>query len=378
MAKITTKPDPKKKSYTFVRVGENLYRIKETGGYYALIKRNRKQIRRSLKTTDKSMAKRRLQALLKKVENLRIDAKISNITFLEYSQRWLEKTGVNVKEKTSQRLKHCLDGLTPYIGYIPVRNISPRNCEEWIIGRGKMLSASSYKQERRVLISILEEAVRDGLILENPARDLPTRKISKSTINLPTHEQFRLLIKQMRQADIRGIYGADLVELLAYSGMRLNEATELRWPDIDFDRGCFTITGGEYGTKNHEVRTVPLFPAMLELLNRIQSEPRKISTDRVIPIKGARSLMASASKKAKIPRFTHHSMRHYFCSNAIEAGIDFKVIAGWLGHKDGGILVAKTYGHLRDTHSFEMAKRMTNSAFETPSENIVSITNKTA
>jgi len=34
-------------------------------------------------------------------------------------------------------------------------------------------------------------------------------------------------------------------------------------------------------------------------------------------------------------------------------------IAGWVGHKDGGLLVAKTYGHLRDTHSFEMAKRMT-------------------
>ena len=66
------------------------------------------------------------------------------------------------------------------------------------------------------------------------------------------------------------------------------------------------------------------------------------------PIKRARTLMASAAKKAGIPRFTHHSMRHYFCSNAIEAGIDFKVIAGWLGHKDGGILVAKTYGHLRD------------------------------
>ena len=43
-------------------------------------------------------------------------------------------------------------------------------------------------------------------------------------------------------------------------------------------------------------------------------------------------------------------------------GIDFKVIAGWLGHKDSGILVAKTYGHLRDTHSYEMAKRMVFSA----------------
>ena len=81
MTRKTTKTGSPKRSYTYVRVGENLYRVKETGGYYALVKRNRKQIRRSLKTTDKSMAKRRLQALLKKVENLRIDAKISNITF---------------------------------------------------------------------------------------------------------------------------------------------------------------------------------------------------------------------------------------------------------------------------------------------------------
>tara|TARA_B100000614_G_scaffold52624_1_gene45316 strand:- start:1286 stop:1555 length:270 start_codon:yes stop_codon:yes gene_type:complete len=56
MLKITTNSDPQKKSYTFVRVGENLYRIKETGGYYALVKRNRKQIRRSLKTTDKALS----------------------------------------------------------------------------------------------------------------------------------------------------------------------------------------------------------------------------------------------------------------------------------------------------------------------------------
>ena len=46
-------------------------------------------------------------------------------------------------------------------------------------------------------------------------------------------------------------------------------------------------------------------------------------------------------------------------SNAIEKGIDFKTIASWIGHKDGGLLVAKTYVHLRDTHSMEMAKRMT-------------------
>jgi hypothetical protein len=39
--------------------------------------------------------------------------------------------------------------------------------------------------------------------------------------------------------------------------------------------------------------------------------------------------------------------------------VDFKAIAGWLGHKDGGVLAAKTYGHLRNEHSAAMAQRMT-------------------
>ncbi len=209
------------------------------------------------------------------------------------------------------------------------------------------------------MVGVLNAAERGGIILDNPAKLLPNRKLPRIEIQIPTHEQFRSLIKQMRLADSRGMYGADLVELLAYSGMRLNEAVNLLWDDINFERGCFSVTGGEYGTKNHDIRTVPLFPAMRKLLERIRSGRTEINSRYVTPIKGARTLMASAAKKAGIPRFTHHSMRHYFCSNAIEAGVDFKVIAGWLGHKDGGILVAKTYGHLRDTHSFEMAKRMT-------------------
>jgi hypothetical protein len=44
--------------------------------------------------------------------------------------------------------------------------------------------------------------------------------------------------------------------------------------------------------------------------------------------------------------------------NAIEAGINFKVIADWLGHSDGGIPVAKTYGRLRSEFSAAMAEKM--------------------
>ncbi|HUJ43108.1 MAG TPA: hypothetical protein VLW52_05820, partial [Opitutaceae bacterium] len=44
----------------FHRVAENLYRLEQTGGYYALVKRGDKQFRRSLKTKDRKLADRRL------------------------------------------------------------------------------------------------------------------------------------------------------------------------------------------------------------------------------------------------------------------------------------------------------------------------------
>jgi hypothetical protein len=48
------------------RVGECLYRSQTSKIYYAIIKRGGKQIKRSLKTTDQALAKRRLAELTKK------------------------------------------------------------------------------------------------------------------------------------------------------------------------------------------------------------------------------------------------------------------------------------------------------------------------
>jgi integrase len=347
----------------FRRVGENLYRLNTSGGYYALLKRGGKQFRRSLKTTDKELAKRRLGELREKVGRLSTDKGVRNISFAELAARWLDIQKAKLKESSATRNEGCVKALAPFFKGVAFKNITRMQCENWVTKRGQKISASSYKQERRILIAIFKYAISLGIVLDNVAEDaLPTRTISSKQVIIPTQEQFDLLAKTMRQADVRGVHGANLVELLAYSGMRLREATNLLWKDVDFDRGCFTVTGGETGTKNHEIRNVPLFPAMKELLERIKGDSTPVPESRIIPINDAKTLMRNSSSKANLPIFTHHDMRHYFCSNAIEAGIDFKVIAGWLGHKDGGILVAKTYGHLRDAHSFEMAKRMVFSA----------------
>jgi hypothetical protein len=52
--------------------------------------------------------------------------------------------------------------------------------------------------------------------------------------------------------------------------------------------------------------------------------------------------------KAKLLHVGFHDLRHLFCSFSVMSGIDFMTIAAWLGHKDGGTLIGKVYGHLLD------------------------------
>ena len=56
--------------HTLHYAGENLYRSDSSGIYYALFKRDGKQIRRSLKTTDKELARRKLAELRRQVNRI--------------------------------------------------------------------------------------------------------------------------------------------------------------------------------------------------------------------------------------------------------------------------------------------------------------------
>ena len=57
------------------------------GGYYALIKVGGKQIKRSLKTDDQALAKRRLKEFREKAAGLTLDRK--KVDFKTVAQRWL-------------------------------------------------------------------------------------------------------------------------------------------------------------------------------------------------------------------------------------------------------------------------------------------------
>jgi integrase len=344
---------------TLNRVGQCLYRSEQSGIYYGVIKRSGKQIKKSLKTTDKALAKRRLANLQDKAARMNV-GEAGKITFQGISKRWHDSTAGATKPSSHHRQGTVIASLNKFFGPSLVRSMSKVLVEQWSAKRGREVAGRTFNYERQVLIRVLDYATREGLLLDNPARIIKRQKQNRATATIPTKAQFKTLIEGIRELKSTASEAANLCEFLAYSGCRLGEALAMRWEDIDTAQGFFVVTGGERGTKNHEARVVPLFPALKQFLEfyRANCAAEVTPAHTLFTIQSAKTAITSACHRKKLPRFTHHHLRHFFCSNAIEAGIDFKAIAGWLGHKDGGLLVAKTYGHLRDEHSAAMAKRM--------------------
>jgi integrase len=106
---------------------------------------------------------------------------------------------------------------------------------------GSTLAPATFAQELGVMNAVFEYAVELGLVLANPARQIKRRKLVQAKITIHSREQFRELLAATRQGDGRSgaqrqTKGADLVELLAYSGCRIHEAVTLRWANVDFEK----------------------------------------------------------------------------------------------------------------------------------------------
>ncbi|MGH7951053.1 MAG: tyrosine-type recombinase/integrase [Limisphaerales bacterium] len=358
-------PEPPESDWQYA--GENLRRRKSSGVYYAFVRRGRKQFRRSLKTTDKAFAKRKLADFVRDVGRMETgDA--AHATFDDVAARWMEITRHALKAGTIRHRQTCLKAVAPFFLGLSIRNITPRHCEAWLKEHGAARAPQTVAHELRIMRAVFKYAIEQGLILHDPSKGIKRPRVRNKPTPTPTREQFQSIVAAIRaESQGKGNDGADLVELLAYSGMRLNEACSLRWRDVNFSASAFTVTGGERGTKNYEQRTVPLFAEMRALLERIKREHGGVSRDDfVVRNATARKCMETACRKLGLPNFHHHSLRHYFASCAVESGAEFGAIAGWMGHKDGGILLAKRYAHLRMSHSLEQAKRVSFGVAATP------------
>ncbi len=153
---------------------------------------------------------------------------------------------------------------------------------------------------------------------------------------------------------------------MAYSGARRTESLHIRWQDVDFERGQLTI-GSDGDTKNSTARVVDFNPKLKALLLDIKERNKGVSQWLFpSPQRGRKDIHAQTFKEslnlarahAKLPAIGFHDLRHSFISYAVMSGIDYMTIAKWVGHRDGGVLIGKVYGHLADNHAKAQAQRM--------------------
>jgi integrase len=99
---------------------------------------------------------------------------------------------------------------------------------------------------------------------------------------------------------------------------------------------------------------------MRKLLERLRGErPDEGIETPIMRVWECQKSIDRASKVLGMKRITHHDLRHLFATRCIESGVDIPTVSRWLGHKDGGALAMKTYGHLRNEHSQRMAQKVT-------------------
>jgi integrase len=217
-----------------------------------------------------------------------------------------------------------------------------------------------------VLRNVLNSALDDGLIAALPTLGIrPLKAIAKKRPML-TPADFETLLAAARTCGKNGAQLADYVLFLAYSGARCTEALQIKWTDVDFP-GRLLCIGTDGASKNSKARfldfNADLERHLMEMAGRRAPEtewlfpsPQRGAKD--IPAKTLRESFKAARKTAGMEWVGFHDLRHFFASRAVMAGIDFKTIAEWLGHQDGGVLLGKVYAHLLDGHKRDMAARL--------------------
>jgi integrase len=283
-----------------------------------------------------------------------------------YQQR--RQADPNFKPRTKEYYEYRAKALLkswPGLKEQDVRKITKSDCLNWAAKFRTGVSPSSFNHTLVLLRHVFELGVEAGARYDNPARFIKSSAERPSQLRLPEPDELDAFVKEV-ESDGKGYcrHSANLVRFLAYGGFRIHEARNVKWADVDFKRQKIVVRGdaatGLKGRVVGEVREVPMIPDMREFLERLRKErPAEPDGTPVMRVRECQKAMDRAAQVVGMARITHHDLRHLFATRCIESGVDIPTVSRWLGHRDGGALAMRTYGHLRDQHSTAMAQRVT-------------------
>lgn len=321
-------------------------------------------------------------AELKRLQTQRADNALPVIgrmpLFADYAKQYLDFIGSGQganKPATVEAMKAKLALWAGTIGRLRLDQIKRVHVNRFIEKRLKAnFAPATINTDVIGLRVVLKRALSDGLIQRLPTEGLRPLKVSKVQRALVTSADLDKLCNAAfeTQTPAQAQRFVDYIRVMAYSGCRRAEAQGLQWADVDFDneqlhvRRQLTHRGIE-DLKNREQRTVDFNPALKRHLLEMKARngdasrwlfPSPLPSPEDLPASSFAMPLYLARDKAGMPTFGFHDCRHHFVSLCVMSGIDFMTIAAWVGHKDGGVLIGKVYGHLANEHRRAMADKV--------------------
>ncbi|MET3564529.1 integrase [Enterococcus rotai] len=263
---------------------------------------------------------------------------------------WLSNVKEKVKLSTYTSYRNKLyQHIFPEIGQIQLKYVSAEHIENLIVCLEAKLSRSSIRVILQVLKTCMKEAVKQGILFDNPCLKVSMPMPNSKKVRSLTIDEESNLQKYSRD------HPKGLPILLALqTGLRIGEICGLKWDDIDFCANVLYVS--------RTIQRLPTFePNEKKRTKIVEQLPKSNNSMRIIPISNSirvellrlkeltESQYVFGTKGPIEPRLItywfqkiiselgiydvcFHSLRHTFATRCLEKGVTIATISELLGH----------------------------------------------
>lgn len=215
--------------------------------------------------------------------------------------------------------------------------------------RGRAIVTGGKLTANRVialLSTVYNFAIERGIVTDNPVKGIKRFPENKRERFL-SRQEFERLGKALDSAEKRGVnsYAIAIIRLLALTGARRGEITNLLWEEVDFERGMLRLKDSKTGAKVVYLpkQAVEIISAQPRIENCVFVFP---GSDGNRPYKGLPKIWRRIRFVAGLEDVRLHDLRHSHASVAAAQGVPLAVISRVLGHKRSS--TTERYAHLCD------------------------------
>lgn len=284
-------------------------------------------------------AKKRIEAAKDEVADGRVpqrfpDAPVQQTTLARAAAEWLA-TRKDITERGQRQYATITRSWPDPLAEADPFTLTHRDVQAWIDELAKRKRRGSILADLGVLRMVLDYANASP----NPARD--------PRVKLPRAQ--RKLHRLPTRAEIALIHAAlptriPLLVLLEHTGLRIHEAAQLRWRDIDAKRDRLLVAESKTPSGVRWVDRLPGDPAFPK---RDGQDPNSLVFGSPSPLTLTNVLRAAHEKKQNpVPLFSAHDFRHLHCSRLVHDGkLPPALIAQRVGHANPAITLS-IYSHV--------------------------------